>query len=155
MSFFVQATQPNEPRTVSAKQIGILYAAILALFAVAELFSFEDFMVELQSVPFIGNGLVVILPFLLVAQVFAVPFLLGMSLSPAFRWVSMVFGWLVAAFWLSFTFWVVAFRVPVESVGFLGSVVELVPGWWAVFIGVALAILAAWAAWGLWPGKRR
>jgi len=155
MSFFVQATTPREPRSVSARQVSILFAAILVAFSVAQLFSFEDFLVELHDVPYIGQLLVVLLPMLITAQVFAIPFLLGMTVSPAFRWVSMVFGWLVAAFWLGFCSWVVIAGVPLSSIGFLGSVVTLVPGWWAVMVGIALCILAGWSAWGLWPGKRR
>lgn len=154
MSFFATATPPRQPRTVSSKQIGILFAAILVVFSVAQLFSFEDFIVSMQTVPMIGDALVAIVPVLITAQVFAVPFLLGMTISPAFRWVSMVFGWLVAAFWLCFSVWILAFRIDVETVGYLGSVVALVPGWWAIMVGVALCVLAAWSAWGLWPGKR-
>jgi hypothetical protein len=42
-----------------------------------------------------------------------------------------------------------------DSIGFLGAVVNLTPGWWAVLFGVAMAILASWASWGMWPLKTK
>ena len=157
MSFFVKTTIAPPPKTRDSFKVAVAYAAILVVFAVAQLFTFEAFLEHIHSVKLpLSEGIVYALaPILVISEVFALPFLLRMSLSPAFRYVSMFLGWLTAAIWLYISVWLAAMNPYVETVGFLGTVINLPPGWWAVFISVALAIMAAWASWGLWPGKRR
>ena len=156
MSVFVQSTPAQEPRSSESKKIAILYACILVVMAVTQLFTFDDFLVYFQSLglPLSTELTYALLPTLIVAEVFAIPFLLRMRLSPAFRYLSMFFGWLVAVIWILLTFWLASTATQVSTVGFLGTLVDLTPGWWAVFISLSFAVLAAWSSWGLWPGKR-
>ncbi len=156
MTFFVKATPAPEPRSKQAWQIAIAYAVVLVAMAVAQLFSFEEFLTLLTNfnLPLGVLGAYLLASALVICEVFALPFLLRMSLSKAFRWVSMVCGWLVAAIWLKLSLWVLIMRPDVDTVGFLGTVVSLTPGWWAVLVSLALAVVAIWASWGLWPGKR-
>lgn len=156
MTFFVQASAALPPRTKEAKQISLMYAAVLVIFVVAQLFTYDEF-IELVvgfGLPFSEGFVRVLVPVLISAELFALPFLLRMRLSIAFRWVSMVLGWLVAASWLFITSWLAVTMQPAETIGFLGTAVDLVPGWWAVFISLALCIMALWSSWGLWPGRR-
>ncbi len=156
MSFFVKSTLAPEPKTDASKQIALFYAGILTIMAVAQLYTLEDFIVLLQEfqLPLSYTATYLIAPLLIVFEVFALPFLLRMRLSAAMRWVSMVFGWFVAALWIGISLWVVLSDTTLLNVGFLGTVVDLLPGWWAVFFSSALAVMAAWASWGLWPGTR-
>ena len=156
MSVFVQTTEAPLPRTANSAKVALFYAVVLVAFAVAQLFTFEEFLVYIQSInlPFSESLNYAIAPLLVVAEVFALPYLLRMRLSPAFRFVSLSLGFVVAGLWIFLSSWIVLAASAVDSIGFLGTVVTLTPGWWAIFLSLALGILATWSAWGLWPGKR-
>jgi len=156
MSILVKTTPAPKPRTKESRQMAILFAGLLVVFAVTQLFTFDEFieLIPALALP-VGEVMTYSLaPLIVVAEVFALPFLLGMAVSTAFRWLSMFFSWFVAAAWTFISFWVVFTQPAVETIGFLGTLVPLVPGTWAIFISLALCILAAWTSWGLWPGKR-
>ena len=153
---FVKAAPAAPARTDASQKIAVLYAAILAAFTVAQLFTFEDFIELLPSFGLpLHDVVVAALPATLIAcQLFAIPFLLRMWLSPAFRWISMLAGWLAALLWVVISVWVVSTGGNgAETVGFLGTAVDLVPGWWSVLVAISLAIVAAWSSWGLWPNR--
>lgn len=154
MSILVKPTTALKPRTVQSGQMSLLFAGLLTVMAVAQLFTFEHFVVLLEdlSLP-LGIPSLLVASLVVIAEVFALPFLLRMDLSIAFRWLSMFLGWFVVVFWLLLSCWV-WFSVPlVESAGFLGTV-PLPPGPWMILLSVSMAILAIWSAWGLWPGRR-
>ncbi len=156
MSVFVKATAAPTPRTEASKQVSLCYAGILTVMAVAQLFTLEEFMeyVTQLQLPFTQTMEYLFVPLLIITEVFAIPFLLRMRLSPAMRVVSMAFGWVVAIAWIFVNVWIVSQGIPVESVGFLGAVIAIIPGWWAVFVSVALLLLAIWSSWGLLSGRR-
>ena len=156
MSIFVTSTAAPAARTADSSKISVLYAVVLVAFAVTQLFTFEAFLPYIQSLQLpLGESFNYILaPLLVVAEIFAIPFLLRMRLSPAFRYMSMGLGCIAAALWIFITLWINLSNVSVETVGFFGDVVTLAPGWWAVFISLALGVLAIWSSWGLWPGTR-
>ena len=156
MSIVVHTTPAPTPKTNDVRRIATFYAIILVIMAVSQLFTFDEFLKLVTSFNFPGGVRYAyfITALLVVSEVFALPFLLRMALSPAFRWLSMVLGWLVALIWAKLTIWLVIQDSVVNNVGFLGTAVNLMPGWWAIFISVALGILAAWASWGMWPGKK-
>ena len=156
MSILPLATAASKTKNKSVQQIALFYAAIIVVMVVAQLFTFDTFVLLVKEFNFPGgvrsadflSALVVI------AEVFALPFLLRMPLSKAFRWVSMVSGWLVAGLWLYVSLRLVLQASSVHNVGFLGTVVAITPGWWAILLSVVLGVLATWASWGLWPMKR-
>lgn len=159
MSFFRHPTPAPTPKTKDVKSISTFYAAILVIMVVAQLFTFDAFLelfasFQLPGGPATGYTLAAVL---VAAEVFALPFLLRMNLSPAFRWFSLLCAGLVSDIWLFVTIWILVVGVDVATVGFLGTVVDTMPGWWAVFISLAFGILALWSAWGMWPAtsKRR
>lgn len=156
MSILVKAHPAPAARTKETKQMAYLYAALLVVLAVTQLFTFDEFieLVPAFHLPFGAGFTYALAPLIVAAEVFAIPFLLRMQLSVAFRWLSMLCGWFVAAMWTFISFWVVLTYPPVETIGYFGTIVTLVPGWWAVCVGLALCILAVWASWGLWPGRR-
>jgi len=151
MSMFVQAQPAPKPKTEAAKQVSLFYAAFLTIMLVAQLFTFDTFieLIVSFSLP-ISTALIAALPAIIVAtELFALPFLLRMRISAAFRWVSMACGWLVALLWTAVTFYLAVSATQVETVGFFGTVIELIPGWWAVFVSLLFASMAAWSSWGL------
>lgn len=155
MSIFAQAERAIKPRTHHSGQMALLYAALIVLMVVAQLFTFDGFLTVLASfeLPFGTSATYTIGAVLVAAEVFSLPFLLRMTLSRPFRWFSMICSWFVAGIWLFLTSWLLFMNIPVETVGFLGTV-SLIPGPWTVLLSIAFAIIAAWTSWGLWPGRR-
>jgi hypothetical protein len=157
MSIFAQATDAIKPKTKNIYTLAMLYAVILVAFAVSQLFTFEAFNTLLVSfwLPGGARSAHVLAAMIVITEVFALPFLLRMRTSVAMRIVSMVCGWLVAVIWLFLTLWIILSINALSNVGFLGDIVHLTPGWWAVFCSSALGILAGWVSWGMWPYAKR
>lgn len=153
MSIFVKATVAAKPKTKEVSQVAYFYAVILVIMVLCQLFTFDSFLILIESfwLP-IGVPMTHLLTgIIVVSEVFAIPFLLGMKLSPLMRLLSMFLGWLVPFIWLILNLWINLSINNITSVGFLGGVVDIMPGWWAVFISISFGILAAWASWGMWP----
>ena len=156
MTILATAHPAKAPRTKEAKRIAVIYAAILAVMAVAQLTSFTKFVLVLDSYWLPGGveSAAFLAGFLIISEVLASAFLLRFKLSMAFRIFTMGLGWLVPIIWFALTLRVMVVPSALSNVGFLGGYVHLIPGWWAVCVSLALAILAAWASWGLWPLRR-
>ena len=156
MTFFVQAYDTGKPKSETSKQIAMFLAAIMTVMAVAQLFTLEEFitLIEDFALPLGSTATALFAPLLITFEVFSIPFLLRMRLSVAMRWCSMVFGWLMAVLWFLASLWLVTQGENVPTVGFLGTLGEIQPGWWAVYVSSALGVLVAWASWGLWPGRK-
>ena len=157
MSIFVRSVVANKPKTKDSQRIAIFYAVILVVMAVAQLFTFDEFLKLFADFGFSDDVrfAYALAAILVTAEVFALPFLLRMAVSPAFRWLSMACGWLVALVWLVVTVLLAINVGTTDNVGFIGTVTDIMPGWWAVFMSIAFGILTAWASWGLWPQKTR
>jgi hypothetical protein len=154
MSFFSKATPAPVPKTRNAWLAGLLLAGFFVLMVVGQLFTFEDFPAALAAFQLFGESLAVIYAgIIVVLEVLALPFLLGLSLSRAMRAVSMICGWLVIVFWLVVS--IFGTIANVSNSGLLGATVTLPAGWWGVCFCVALGVLAVWAAWGSWPLTRK
>jgi hypothetical protein len=153
MKLLTKTTPAKHPKTKESGQIAYMYAIILVIFVVAQLFTFDKFQILLEDFSLPGGVAVSYLfsGLLVACAVFALPFLLRFKTSPLMRVVSMVCGWLVPLMWLFLTFWLVFSSNTVTNVGFLGTAITLIPGWWAIFVSIAIGILAAWSTWGLWP----
>jgi len=157
MSILPRPIAAPTPRTKDSNRIAVFYAILLLILVVPQLFTFDKFLPYLDSLNLPGGTrLAYFLGALLVStEVFALPFLLRMPVSRAFRWFSMLCTWIVAAIWVKLSFFIVFSDNPIDNAGYLGTLVKLTPGWWAVFLSLAIAILTIWASWGLWPGKRK
>jgi hypothetical protein len=157
MSVFVQATAAPKPKTKNIRTVGVALAGVFVMMVVAQLFTFEKFpevisamwLMPDQSLTSVKAAIIVAL------EVAAIPFLLAMRLSPLMRIFSMAAGWLVIAAWLIVTLCQNLSSNVIANSGLLGATVKLPVGWWDVLLCVALGILAAWAAWGMWPFPER
>ncbi len=154
---FAQATKPSAPKNSSAVRVALLYASVLVVFVVAQLFSFEAFLPLVRDFVLPGGRPLAhfLAAFIVTAEVFALPFLLRMQLSSAMRLVSMVMGWLVAVVWVSIALWLTFTGSTVTNIGFFGDIIPYAPGWLAVAVGLVLGVMAYWASWGMWPIVRR
>ena len=153
MSFFAKATPPPQPKTKNIVGVSYLATGFVTVMVVAQLFTFENFPALITSLWLPGGEATAkILAAVIVSlEVLALPFLLCMTLSPLFRVVSMVFGWLVAAIWIFLSLWENLMVNSISASGIFGTTIPLPVGWWNVLLSVALGILIAWACWGMWP----
>lgn len=158
MSFFVHATPSPKPRTKNITPVSLLAAGIIAAMIATQLFTFENFPAVIGSLWLPGGEATArfLAAFLVILEVFSLPFLLSMHVSPLFRTVSMVCGWGVVGLWVTLTFWENFMAGTISTSGLFGATIPLPVGWWNVFFSLALGILIAWASWGMWPvGKTR
>ncbi|MDB5186811.1 MAG: rane protein of unknown function [Candidatus Saccharibacteria bacterium] len=153
MSIFVQSTPAPRPKSENVKLVSIGLAGVFVVLAVAQLYSYEDFPSVITSLGLHdGRPLSDLYAALLVTgEVLAIPFLLSMRLSRAMRFVSMTAGWLVIIAWLKTAVIVNVTANAVTNSGVLGATIPIVPGWWMVCFFMVLALMSAWASWGMWP----
>lgn len=120
----VKATFPT-PRPARVQYVAWAAAFMLVVMAVTQLFSFEDYPTVLsavlpindQSLIFIASAKIVIV------EVFALPFLLGMRLSKLMRAISALLGVAISLFW----FFITLTNAHTSNSGLLGDTVSL-PG---------------------------
>ena len=153
MSFFVKSTLATRPKTKNVRPISLGLAAVFIIMAVSQLFTFESFpeVINAMGVPGSGDFASVRAAIIVTLEVAAVPFLLGMRLSPAMRIVSMVSGWLAILIWFIDSLWINLLDVKPASNALLGDTITTPVGWWSVFFCLGLGVLAIWSAWGMWP----
>lgn len=157
MKLLASVSNPTKPKTANSKTIALMLAGVFVIFAVTQLFNFDEFIKIVFTYGIFNDEITskIKAVLLVVAEVFALPFLLRMRVSWLMRIVSMVCGWLVILFWLVVCVWLVIGKSNVVDIGFLGGIVELMPGWWAVLLSLGLGILSAWASWGMWPVRAK
>ena len=154
---FAQATRPPQSKNSRAVRVALLYAGVLVVFVVAQLFSFEKFLPLVRDFALPGGRPLAyfLAAFIVIAEVLALPFLLRMQLSVAMRLLSMVMGWLVALLWVAIALWLTLTGSTVTNIGFFGGVVAFAPGWLSVAVGLVLGGMATCVSRGMWPIVRR
>lgn len=157
MKDLIKATFPPKPKSLESKWAAYLFAGVLMLFALGQLFTFDEFVALLVSYNFLGGAITtkIIASMFVICEVFAIPFLLGMRLSKLARMVSMVLGWFNVVGWFAIALLLNLTNNSVQNFGILGTKIQLTPGWWDVSFMIAIGMLAAWSSWGLWPVKRK
>lgn len=157
MKIFSKASLPEPPKSPDSKKAAYLFAVILVIFALGQLFTFNEFLDLICGYELFGGAIVgrLIGGLLIVAEVFALPFLLGMRLNQTFRIASMAMSWIVPVIWLKLSIWLNIVENNVSNVGLIGTKVQLSPGLWVIPLSLALCFLSAWASWGLWPIKTK
>ncbi len=157
MSIFANATSAPATKSPTAAKVAIGLAAVMVMLVVAQLFTFEDFPNVIHEMAISGIGdseAILIAALIVVGEVFAIPFLLGMKLSPLMRIVSMVLGWLIGLWWLMATIYQVIEAPGIGVIGLLGATISLPAESWVLLIVMSVIVLIVWASWGLWPIRR-
>lgn len=150
---FAKAEYPNKPKTIESVRAAYLLAGLLTIFALGQLFEFNQFLELFGTYNFFDGEAFsrIVAASIIICEVFALPFLLGMRLSKLFRVISMAFGWIAVIGWLIISIWTNLIENTATNFGLLGTKIQLVPGLWAISFCIALCILCTWASWGLWP----
>ena len=157
MKKLTKAEKAEQARTPDSLKVAYVCVVIVTILVLCQLFTYDEFLPLLAKYNLPGGELTVNLlgALIVVCEVLALPFLLRLKMSKMMRFVSMIAGWLVPIFWAFLSIWENLVITTVSNVGLLGSAVDLLPGWWSVFISLSIGLLVAWASWGLWPGKRK
>lgn len=153
MSYSVRALKASQPRNSTAVKVALVYATILVMMVVGQLFSFEKFLPLMQDywLPG-GKGTATLVACVIVfCEVFALPFLLRMALSPLMRWFSLVCAIVVPTIWLALAIVVLTTENAIMNSGMLGTKVVVPAGIAQLLLSLVLVALAAYSAWGLWP----
>ncbi len=112
------AVAPPKVRHKKAPLMGWIAAGLMCAFAVVHLFRIDTFVPEMSHV-FADNRLVTawVASAIVTAEVFAVPFLLRMRLSPLAQYVSGALGVFVPLFWLLIAIWTYGTSVSTAQLG--------------------------------------
>ena len=158
MVYRVRATQPPKPKNNYVVKLGIGLAGVLTFMAVSQLFQFDEFDIIISSneplAAIINSSIIVAL--VTSAEIFALPFLLRMRISPALRVFSMFLGWSVALFWLYRAVLLPVVTGDVIEVGLLGSILSDIPQLIYSIVATLIAIAVLIVTIGMWPiAKRR
>ncbi len=153
MSVLPKATPRPSPDSRMGVIVPTAVAALFVVLLVAQLFTFDTFIEIIPGLGLpLGSKLVfLVAPLLVVCELFALPFLLRMAISPAFRWLSMICGWAVAGGWLVISVWPLANGTVAANVGIVGTVFSLPAGAASIALSCVLGAGVAWSSWLLWP----
>ena len=153
----VVALPAPKPRYKYAKYFAMIYAFIITVMVALQLFAFEDFIPIINDYV-LPSGLTTpafVAAVIVAVEVFALPFLLRMSLSPLMRWFSLVCSVAVASAWVKLSLWALWNNNLLENSGMLGSKIAIPAGWLAVVLSFGLLVLACVCVWGMWPHVRK
>ncbi len=147
MSILARITNPKKPKNNYISIVSIILAAIFIIVSLGQLYLLDDFLniVIGLNIPGGAGFATFLVCFVIVLEVFSLPFLLGMSLSIAMRFCSMVSSWLVMAIWLFLWCWAIT---CVKSLNTLGD--WFISIWMLLPFTVVVALIAL-SSWGMWP----
>jgi hypothetical protein len=149
---YMKIALQSKPNLLHVHAAATLLAVILTIFALAQLFAFDELAPAIGTMLTVGPSAHLIAASLVVAEVFALPFLLRLRMDTAFRVTSMILGWIAITMLLILVSKEVALH-QTHSI-LLGAKIPLVAGMWNILLMLALGILAFWAGWGMWPFRK-
>lgn len=146
------AQKPRKVRVSYAPILGWAATFILTLFSLIHLFRIDTFVPELAIV-FGGNQAVTlwVASFVVTMQVFALPFLMRMTLSQLAQYVSGAFAIIVPLFWLLIALWTYG---TTQSTAQLGEFVDLPSSLLLIFANAVWLAFSFYTIWALGYDKR-
>lgn len=132
---FATATLPPKLKNKNAQWFAWLLAGIFLLLSLVQLVRFEKFITLIED--YLPDGGVaagqVIAALLVVFEVFALPFLLRMKLSPLMRIFSMVCGWLASLLLLGLVILMSSSQLTISDSGTFGLIANIASSEWAIW----------------------
>lgn len=125
-------------------QLVSLYVALFfVMIVVLQLFTFETFPEVLASYDFVipMGAYQLLASIVVVLEVLAIPFVLGMKLRPVVGLLSQIAGGMVILGWLSAGLYQAMTSTVIENVGLYGTALSLPQGWWLVSYMLGLAVI--------------
>ncbi len=153
----VVALSAPKPRSNLARNAAWFYAFVLTIMALGQLYGFEKFIPIISDywLPG-GHGTDTLVACLIVmAEVFALPFLLRMRLSPLMRWVGLASSVIVPAIWIKLSVFSFVQGAPLANGGIVGYAVDVPTMTIQLVLSFFLLALALYTAYGLWPNRKK
>ena len=135
--------------------VPFVYAGIITVVLLAQLFLFEEFFYLFRDFGFFGLPAIAMLfsAVMVVIEFFALPFALYISgISKAMRNMSMICGWLVPFFWMFAS--ILLFGKEVTGLSVLDKTIDVQFGWFGVLFSLVAFGLAVWTTIKLCPSAR-
>ncbi|MDB5165847.1 MAG: rane protein of unknown function [Candidatus Saccharibacteria bacterium] len=154
---FAKASNVKKPKQLSVVAASLYLAGFFTIAAVLQLFAFESYPGVIQSygLPFADGFALPLAALVVVLEVFAIPYLLWMKLSPPMRLVSMISGWLALAYWLGVGIWQGIVDFTIANAGLFGAKLLMPQGRWLVCYCAVLLILMIYVVWNMPPSVLR
>lgn len=150
-----KAVKSTPIKSMQTRVVAIAYVVILVVLAFAQLYSFEDFFGVFDAYRLGGATLSAFLGSLIVfIEVFAIPALLSMALSPLMRVVSLSFAIVAPMFWLILVGHAVLNDLTINS-GLLGTVKDVPTGMVSLFGCLVLYAFAIYVVYRMTIVQRR
>ncbi len=151
---FATSTKPAPLRSPVLRVISYGLGLGIAAMAVAQMVSFEDFVEAFREYKFGSETLTVAIAIgMITLEVFAVPFLLRVSLSRAARFVSAWFALLLPYAWTILTLHAFLAHVTPANAGYFGVFLRLHVGAFVLIFDIAWMIVTA-LSFGALGGKK-
>lgn len=150
------AKPADEPRSVVVRNAAWVYAGVLVVMVVAQLFAFEKFVPLMDDywLPG-GHGTATLVASSLVfIEVFALPFLLRMYVSDGMRWFSLACSVLVPLVWLRLALYSTFAQESLKNGGLLGTKVAVGTDVQLLVASLLLAV-SLYVVHGLWPASKK
>jgi len=131
-------------KNILVREFGLALAAVYICFAVLQLITFEKLPGALAVALPVGMAekTHILAAILVVSEVYALPFLLGMQLSFAMRILSAVFAYIVALVIVLIGY--ITFTSPIPNTGLGGGYVPIPGGSWLFWFGIGILTLLVW-----------
>jgi len=148
---FAHASTPSKPLAFPALFLSWALAGLLIIMATAQLMTYEKFVPLMQNYQLFGDYTLgrIIAALLVIGEVFSLPFLLRMNISPLFRLTSALSLVLVSALWLILGMWTLATHPPLVGLGIFGSLLKVDSSALLVAFVVGLLVLSGVVMWRL------
>lgn len=156
--FFVDAVAAPQPKAKWVIPVSLGYAVVLTGMSLAQLFTLEDLIPIVNDywLPGGAGAASLFTCVVIVAQIFALPYLLRMTISPLLRIVGAVLSFVAPLMWLGVAIYALATNRVLENGGLLGEKVPIPADGLQVAGAVILIVLAAASAYGLFElGTRK
>lgn len=157
MSINKSLIKKDKSKGVRLQIFRFVYAFIIVVLVFCQLFSFDHFLILIESFWLPGGDLFArfIGGLIVVSEVFALPYLLKMNLSPFLCRISRILSLAVPIIWLALVMWLNSTINAISNVGFFGTVLEFTPGWCALIFSLCLGLLAIFSSWNTSPTRKR
>jgi hypothetical protein len=142
MIHFATPTKPTPINSQTVRFISYGLGLWAALLAVTQMVSFEDFVEGLRQYKLGGESTTLVIAVGMIGlEIFAVPFLLRLSLSRAARFVSALCAMLLPYAWAILTLHAFLINATVDNAAYFGGFLEFGVGGLAVTLDIAWMIV--------------
>jgi hypothetical protein len=152
---FAIAEKAPPARSQLGQIVAWIYAAVLVVMAVGQLFAFEKFLPLMENYQQGHATATFIACLIVITEIFALRFLLRMPLSLLMRRLSIACAISVPILWLKLSAIALLSDATTMNSGLLGTKVTVQAGGLQLTISIILFILAIWSIYGLWPVKKK